>query len=345
MARWRPDGFTWLLLGLSLGGGGGGGLVLLREATYGAVLSRDSVSYIAAARSLLAGEGFVNFLGAPYVYWPPLYSLLLAAASLFTFDPREVAGPVNAAVFGLTVFIAGRYLRQCLESGFLALWGSCAIALSLPLAEVAAWTLSDPLFILLVTLALIATDRLLGADRGAVLVGVAALTVLVCLTRYMAITLVGAVALLLLLQPGAALPEKLRRIGAYSLLSLAPVALWLLRNFLLVGQPTGNREGNTNYTPGEILAGMQLVAERWLFLDLLPEVARIILAPLAGSALLALAAGVVYVSSVAPRKASGHSRHSNWRPFCIAGVFALVYIAGLSVALLAGTVNHGVQAR
>ncbi len=331
VARRRPPGFTLLLLGISLLGVG---LVLLRGATYGAALSYDSVVYISTARNILAGEGFVDFLGGHYVLRPPLYPLLLVAASLFVFDPIDIAGPINAAVFGLTVFIAGRYLRQRLASNFLALWGSFAIALSTPLALMAYWVWTESLFILLITLVLIATDRFLNDGRGFQLVAVAVLTALVCLTRYTGIALVGAVVLLLIFQPGASVPEKLRRIAVYSLISLAPVGLWMLRNLLLTGHPTGPRTADISYTMGEILDGMHDVAKSFLFLDLLVLTA--------GIAMLGLVLGVGYVLIISVRKTEVWVA---WRPFCIAGVFALVYIACLVVALMAGTTRFGVESR
>ncbi len=53
------------------------------------------------------------------VLWPPLYPTLLAVAGGFTFDPRDVAGPLNALIFGLTLFVAGQWLRRRIKSTFL----------------------------------------------------------------------------------------------------------------------------------------------------------------------------------------------------------------------------------
>lgn len=339
MARYRPDGFTLLLLGLSLLGVG---LVLLREATYGVALHWDSVNYISVARNILAGEGFVEFTGKDYTRWPPLYPLVLAGASLFVFDSCDVAGPLNAAAFGLTIFIAGRWLRQHLESNFLALWGVCAVALSMMLAWMSSWALSETLFIVLVTLTMVQTERFLSQGRDVSLVGAAAFTALACLTRYLGVTLAGAVILLLIFQRGVAAPEKLRRIAVYSLISLAPVGLWMLRNFLLVGQPTGDRESYPNYALWEVLDGIRVVAERSLFLDLLPEILRIIAVIITGIAGFALAAAVGYVLISSLRKAK---TWTGWRPFCVSGVFALAYTACLIAAMMIGNTRHGVQTR
>ena len=77
--HFRTDRFTLLTIAIAALGGA---LVLGREFTYGVTLGTDSASFVAAARSLLAGGSLLDFAGRPYVDWPPLYPLLLAAAGL-----------------------------------------------------------------------------------------------------------------------------------------------------------------------------------------------------------------------------------------------------------------------
>ena len=156
--RRRPDRLTLLIAAIAALGVA---LTLAREITYGAGLHEDSINYVSVARNLLAGAGFYEFTGNAYALWPPLYPLLLAAVSLGVFDPLDVAGPLNAVIFGLTIFVVGRYLRQRLESRFLAVWACLAMALPVPLVEPASWALSASLFILMATLALIQTDKFL----------------------------------------------------------------------------------------------------------------------------------------------------------------------------------------
>ena len=88
--RFRPDTFTMLLAALSALGVA---LVMAREITYGVALHWDSIQYIAGARNLLAGEGYSDIWGQPIEAWPPLYSLLLATASLGTWDPTRRCRP------------------------------------------------------------------------------------------------------------------------------------------------------------------------------------------------------------------------------------------------------------
>lgn len=83
-----------------------------------------------------------------YDIQPPLYPLLLTAVSFGVFDPKDADGPLNAAIFGLTIFFAGQYLRRRLQHPFLVIGACITLMLSIPLTRIAAYALSEPLFIL-----------------------------------------------------------------------------------------------------------------------------------------------------------------------------------------------------
>ena len=51
--------------------------------------------------------------------YPPLYPAMLASGGLFGLDPHAIAGPLNAVIFGLTVLVAGSWMRCHLHSRFL----------------------------------------------------------------------------------------------------------------------------------------------------------------------------------------------------------------------------------
>ena len=161
--RRRPDGFTLLLAGLGVLGAA---LVLAGEVSYGVGLNGDSVNYISVARSLLAGNGFTEFTGDVYHEWPPLYPLLLAGGSLGIFDPLTAAGPLNAGLFGLIIFVVGMYLRTRVESRLLTLWCCLAAALAWPLLDVARFAWSETAAILFSMLALMQSERLLSRGGG-----------------------------------------------------------------------------------------------------------------------------------------------------------------------------------
>ena len=336
LTRLRPDIGVLLLAACAVAGTV---LVLARELNFGVALHTDSVLYISVARSLLAGEGFMQFVEGwePMMIWPPLYPLLLAAPGLFGLDPLDAAGPLNAAIFGLCVLVAGLWLRRRLQSRWLAWWGCLAVMLSLPLTQEASWAMSEPLFILLATLSLAQADSFLQSSKHRALAWAAAFTALACLTRYLGVALVAAVALLLAAQPGAAAAAKVKRIAAYALVALAPLALWILRNWLLSGQPIGSRIKNSVYYDlPEILDGVLSSLILWAYpdssLQRFPFAAQALTAAL--WLVLALATGHLLLRA-----------WRTWRPFCTWALFALAYVALLAVAMMAGSTWGGFQPR
>ena len=312
-------------------------LVLAREATYGVALSNDSLSYLILARNLLEGEGYTNFRGLPHTIHPPLYPSLLAVAGLGILPPQAIAGPLNAALFGLTVFVLGRYLRQRIQSRFLVIWACAAAAISLPLTDLASWALSGPAFILLATLALTRTDAFLRDGRTSSLIWAAAFSALAWQTRHIGVAAPAAVGLALLLQTNAPLTQRAKHIAVLTLIAALPMALWALRSYLLTGALPGNSTPVDYSLPTIFWDAIQIMAS-WLALDL--PIARLpIFAPIALAAF-AIAAACVILSARRPKFA-----HLDWRPCYLFGGFALIYLALLLAGLLLGRTHHGVEQR
>ena len=168
---------------------------------------------------------------------------MLAISGGFAFDARSVAGPFNAVAFGLTIFVAGQWLREAVRSRFLIVLGCTLIAFSVTVAYWASWAFSEAAFILLTVLALLNAAKFLKSGDRSALILAAAFSALACLTRYSGVFLVFAVVPLLASQHGPALREKLRRICVYLMISIGPLALWLLRNYLVTETFTGPRGG------------------------------------------------------------------------------------------------------
>ena len=302
-------------------------LVLARQAPYGVGLHWDSATYVAAARYLLTGEGFRQYSGATYVSWPPLYPLLLAVGSFDVLDPLKVAGPVNAVLFGITIFVVGQYLRRRLESRFLVVWAAFTIALAAPLAGQAAVALAGTAFILLVTLTLINTDAFLAKGRTSSLVWAGVCAAFAWQTHYAGGALLAAVAVMLLLQRGARPVQRVRRAAGFALLAGAPMALWLVRNRLVSGTFTGPRGGGARSLP-VTLSGAGEVLRSWAAFDLpLVEWQAVALLGLLPAVALA-AAGVMLVRGRWQTRTP-----SDWLPCSVFGGFALASFTVLAVSL------------
>ena len=305
-------------------------LVLLRNATWGPGLHWDSVNYISVARSLLAGEGLMQFTGHLYTHWPPLYPLLLAAISLPGFDPHAVAGPLNAFLFGLTILVAGHWLRHRIASRLLFLWACLAVTFALPLTSVASWALSEPVFILFVTLGLFSMDRFLRGDQTAALIWAALFTALACLTRYIGFVVVVALLPLVLLQPDARLSAKVKRGAVYALISVIPISLWLLRNLLRVGVPFGRFSSPTDDDPlRRFLKAVLLELSEWVLPGLSSSGLRLYAAALAAAALAALAIAVGFALIRIYQKPT---LRRQWSSFCLCGGFVLVYLTWVGIS-------------
>lgn len=236
--QFSTDRFSVLLSIIAVSGAG---LILAREINYGVGLGDDSVEYISLAKSLLEGEGFTRYYGGTLIRFPPLYPMMLAAAGFFSVDPFDIAGPLNAILVGLTIFMVGRWLQQNLSSPLLALWGCLILMFFVPAAEIASRAMAEPAYILLTILALIQADNHIRKGANSSLTWSAIFSALACITRFAGIAIVAIVVLILLLSPQVAAKLKVKRIVIYSFISLAPVLVWMLRTWIVSGKLAGNR--------------------------------------------------------------------------------------------------------
>ncbi len=321
----------------------GGTLILLRGATYGVGLGNDSTAYISTAQSLLEGNGFVQWNGGIYQDFPPFFPLLVAFAGILGIDAIAATGYVNAAAFGLTVFVATLWLRSHVESRFLVIWAGCACALSPLLADLSARALSEPLFILFITLSLFALDRFLDTGKRSSLLLAAICAAVVCLTRYVGVALVASALLMLTLQRGTTFPAKVRNATAYALVAMTPIGVWMLRNFLHSGLLKGK-----SYPSGfSLLGALHNLTDEFVkqtfgetgfaYLNIWSETIfdiTITGAPtVAGvslkvAVLLALTIGVGYA-----RSGGRQGRLLNWSILAVPVVFVSVYALFLAISL------------
>ena len=319
-------------------------VLLLHLGATGFVLTWDSAAYAHTAQTLLRGEGFIRLNYTPLVAWPPAYPLLLAIATLGVFDPVTVMAPLNVALFALTLFILAAFLNQHLRNKAVAIWASLCALLAWPLAWAAASGWSETAFVLFATAALARADEYRrGAKRA--FWWSAAFAALACLTRYMGVAVLVAIALLLVAQgPTRGFWKRIRAAATYVAVAAAPVGVWLVRNMLVGDSATGKRD-EEHYEFHTIVDAVAACFEDWLTGDF----------PVAdnptgaATATLALCC-VAFVGLTVGTALCLRSRRPVWdvwdrHAIALFGLFVLVYLGLLFAALLAGSTWSGVQAR
>ena len=137
-----------------------GGLAAVWISTpRGVGTSPDAVNYIAASRTLLAGDGFERFNREPLERWPPLYPVMLAGLNVIGdgigVPLLEMLRLVNGLTLAAIILVVGWLLERYLESRLLALLGTLSILFSYAYLLITFFAYSDPIFVLLVLLALL----------------------------------------------------------------------------------------------------------------------------------------------------------------------------------------------
>lgn len=206
--------------------------VLFATRARGPGLSPDSMSYLAAAESIARGAG----PEIPTAEWsqledhsrlrhfPPLFPALLAAPVALGMSPAQAARWLEALAAGALAALLAWIAVSCVgreRAGVAALVAGTSVMLAPAISLSFFMVLSEPLFLTLWTLTLLVMVR---APTASVRLGMCAACC--ALTRYAGISVVAAVALWVLVQPGS-IQERGRR----ALLAAAPgvVALGLWR--------------------------------------------------------------------------------------------------------------------
>ncbi|MGD9895351.1 MAG: hypothetical protein AB7R89_05000 [Dehalococcoidia bacterium] len=302
-------------------------LVLTITARHGPGVTPDSVSYLSAARSLLAGEGFRGPDGEAYVAFPPLFPALIATTSLGMFDPVDAATALVAVSFGVTILATGWLAGRITGSAPAAVAAALAVLLSTPVLDAALHIWSELLFMAFSALGLgalaIETTRPTTRRTMATATITAALA---SLTRYVGVTLTLTQILTASARPGATAVSRLRAAGV-ALIGLIPLLLWLIRNWLVSGTPAGER-----YPAATSFAENARAAIEALLIWLVP-----LNAPMRFHALLLLLAVALVLAVVAPPAIHGrsHNRRLLWAcmplvAFCSLYLLYLVLAASVT---------------
>ena len=197
----------------------------------GAGLSPDSVGYIKIA--LRIAEGNIDQVGA---HWPPLYPLLIAGG--FTDSLFENTRWISIVSIGVFVPVAWLLVNQAVDQP--APWYLRPIALLLLIANTAllnnywmAW--SEGPFISLLTCAIFAYFEYIKKRQQRWFSLLVFLLALLPLLRYAGIAFVGAFIIAVYCYSSGKPRQRIYRSARLAGLSMLPVLLWLLLNYIWHG--------------------------------------------------------------------------------------------------------------
>lgn len=213
-----------------------GGLVLTATQYGGIGTSPDSISFIAASKSLLNGDGYRRFTGLPFNSWPPLYPTILAGLHWITrplnIDLVEAIRYFHAFVLGATVFTAGVLARRMIKAWPLVVMAWLFILFSYALITIASLAWTEPIYILLSLIYLFILPRFLAKRRPVYFVLLFGIVTLGALQRYAGIgIIVAAVGSIVLFMKGTPFLKRAAWAAGLSL-SVVPYGLWYLSNRL-----------------------------------------------------------------------------------------------------------------
>jgi hypothetical protein len=236
MLKSLPKNFDCIFLSiLSLAGIG---LVFLATSKYGAGVAGDSIHYLSVAANLLKGKGFVDYTGAPLIWFPPLMPVLMAGlAWVFRADVFVVGWVLNALFWGVNIFLSGFFLRRVfLEKPIYFYLSTLIVFLSPAALTIHASVLSDPLFLTFTLLFFLAGEIYIEKPAWKPLAAMFILALLSPLLRYSGLAQIVTGGLVIFFAHGRKLLKSIPLAGLFGVFSLLPFASWVyFHNYLISG--------------------------------------------------------------------------------------------------------------
>lgn len=238
----KPTRFDWSSVAILAAALAGAAAVLWSTAPWGAGLDNDVVDFFSGAESLLDGRGYVQSNGEPFALWPPLMPTLLAAARALGLPFELTLRLMHPLALVALVWTTASLVRRVSGSPCIAVGAALVLSAAPVLFESWVMGLSEGLFVTFAVAAVLSLERFLDARTRTRFALCVLFTALTFLQRYLGVTLVAALSLVLLFAPRSdTWFVRLRRTAVFGALSVAPMVVWCLRTRAQTGHLTGNR--------------------------------------------------------------------------------------------------------
>src|SRR3989338_205349 len=323
-----------------------GVLFLWFSTPWGIGLFPDSASYLGAAHSLLEGQGMREIprgdYTPPLTRYGPLFSILMAMTGLFRMDLLTGARLLNTLLFGANIFLTGFVVFRYTKSLWPAFLSSFLLLTSFVTLNLHAMAISEPTFLFFGFLGLFGLAVYLeDCSKKLFLIAAVGFSSLAFLTKYSGISVVMTVMLSLLWLHRGAFLRRMAHALLAGCLACLPMAVWILRNRMVLGSTTG-----TGLTLGfypyletnlrELLAYPSV----WLLPYGVPRVIRAIFLLMAVTLLTAVSFAVYRRGSDKSPKGQSHSLRQFY-PENLPAVLFLVMICHIGVYLVTTTFLGG----
>lgn len=207
-------------------------------------ISPDSIMYASTANNIQAHGSLITYNKTPLVFFPVFYPFFLAVIQFISrSEPIAIGAIINSFLFAGVIFVTGWMLSKFVAHSPIYKWLILiAIILSPALLQIYTFLWSETLFILEVMFFIAAYHYYLQKHSTKRLFLVALVAAIGCITRYAGVTLIGTGGLLLLLDNKLTIPDKVKHISLFSIVSSSLLLANLTYNRLTAGLSTGTRE-------------------------------------------------------------------------------------------------------
>jgi hypothetical protein len=239
-----------------------GSVLLLLGSPHGIHASPDSFTYLGAASSLSAGDGWTypyGDAGAPVTLFPPVYPLLLVVPELLGISVFDWVLWQNAVFLAGFSFLVGLSVFEATKGLVAAAVAMILVQIGTPTIVVFAHIWSETLFYPIVIVVLASLGRYLADGGTSWLVTAAVGAGVGMLTRYAGLSLLLTACVFLVAWPPRRAWDRLRRPAVFAAIAIPVNALWVWRNYNASRTLTGNNNLVHGLTGSDVIAGLETV--------------------------------------------------------------------------------------
>lgn len=217
------------------------GLIGIATAMYAALphgpgLSPDSTVYLESADNFIRGNGFFS-RSRPLTRFPFFYPFLLSTAEIFGMDVFAFSRVLHSLLMGANTILLGVLVFRMTGGALIPAVLSGGLFLSSgPVFAIHAMAWSEPPFLFLMLLGLIALRPYLRSGARGYFVAASLLFSLAALTRYAGVVLVGGLIVAAWMPVGMSRNRRVVDAGLALGTWLIPFGLWILRNLVHSGE-------------------------------------------------------------------------------------------------------------